>query len=149
MAKLALLALTLTAIVALASVVSAYRTTIITTTTIDENRRGGSQGGQCRMQIPMEQLSHCQMHLAEGIMSRSDEMNPRRRGQQEHLQQCCSQLNRVSGQCQCEAIQQVFDQARQQGDVMEMRQMLSKAQRLPTDCRLEVQDCPIRSPRVV
>nr|AGO21653.1 PawS-like preproalbumin 1 [Arnica montana] len=153
MAKLALFALTLTAIVAFS--VSAYRTTIITTTIEDngvlppmldspDNRRGSQE--QCRRQIPMEQLNHCEMHLAEGIVS--DEMVVMKE-QQQHLQQCCSQLKRVSEQCQCDAIQQVYDVARQQGGVMEMRQMLTKAQRLPADCGLEVQDCPLVSPRVV
>nr|ARD06076.1 PawS-like protein 1b [Hymenopappus tenuifolius] len=159
MAKLALLlALTLTAIVAF-SAVSAYRTTITTTTIEDnglvppvydgldnglippiadglqDNNRRGS-GEQCGRQISSEQLNHCEMHLT-------------RPQEQQHLQQCCSQLRRVSEQCQCDAIQQVFDQARQQGGAGQMQQMLSKAQRLPNDCRLEVQDCPIRSPRVV
>nr|ARD06065.1 PawS-like protein 1a [Tetragonotheca texana] len=141
MAKLALYALTLTAIVAF-SAVSAYKTTIITTTVEDngviildglDNRRGSQE--QCRRQISTQQLNHCQMHLTQ----------PQ---QQQHLQQCCSQLRRVSEQCQCDAIQQVFDEAWQQGGGMEMQQMMSKAQRLPNDCRLDVQQCPLRSPRV-
>nr|AII01838.1 PawS-like preproalbumin 1 [Monactis holwayae] len=160
MAKLALFALTLTAVVAFCEV-SAYRTTI-TTTTIEDNslvppfvdgldNRRQIPMEQCRSQIPMEQLNHCQMHLTQGIIN-SDEMvvNPRRPMQQEqqHLVQCCTQLKKVSRQCQCDAIQQVYDEARQQGGVGEMRQMLTKAQRLPTDCRLEVQECPLLSPYV-
>nr|AII01837.1 PawS-like preproalbumin 1 [Espeletia schultzii] len=152
MAKLALFALTLTAILAFYEV-SAYKTTIITTTIEDngllpvldglDNRRGSQE--QCRSQVSIQQLNHCEMHLTQGMV-----VNPRRPFQQEqqHLQQCCSQLKRVSEQCQCDAIQQVYDEARQQGEVTEMRQMLSKAERLPTDCRLDVQECPLVSPRV-
>nr|ARD06059.1 PawS-like protein 1a [Gaillardia pulchella] len=112
----------------------------------------GRYSGECRRQIPMEQLNHCQMHLSQqqqlGILKMV--VNPRKQQQQEqqHLQQCCSQLQQVSPQCQCEAIQQVFDESRQHADVIRMRQMLSKAERLPSDCSLEVQDCPIRAPRV-
>nr|AII01839.1 PawS-like preproalbumin 1 [Tetrachyron orizabensis] len=157
MAKLALFALTFTAIVAF-SAVSAYRTTIITTTIEDNGLMIplldslDNPQEQCRSQIPIEQLSHCQMHLTQGIIF-DDKLemvvNTRRpMQQQQHLQQCCSQLKRVSEQCQCDAIQQVYDEARRQGGVTEMRQMLTKAQRLPTDCRLEVQDCPLASPRV-
>ncbi|KAI3828314.1 hypothetical protein L1987_02414 [Smallanthus sonchifolius] len=144
MAKLALFVLTLTAIVAV-SAVSAYRTTIITTT-IEDNRRGSQE--HCHSQIPIQQLNHCEMHLTQGIISGPMVVIPRRPFQQEqqHLEQCCSQLQRVNEQCQCDAIQQVFDEARQQGGVMEMRQMLSKAERLPTDCRLDVQECPLVSP---
>ncbi|KAL8239218.1 hypothetical protein R6Q59_015785 [Mikania micrantha] len=152
MAKFALVfALTLTAIVAF-SAVSAYRTTIITTTIDDtgvntpwstglDNRKGSQE--QCRTQIPIQQLNHCQMHLTQWT---SLVVNPMQK--QQHLQQCCTQLKQVSKECQCDAIQQVFDEARQQAGVTQVRQMLSKAQRLPTECSLEVQECPLVSPRV-
>nr|ARD06078.1 PawS-like protein 1b [Melampodium paludosum] len=104
-----------------------------------DNRRGPQE--QCSSEIPIQQLNQCQMHLTQGIGSRRSMQQ-----EQQHLEQCCSQLKRVSERCQCEAIQQVFDEARQQGGVMS--QMLEKARRLPTECRLDVQDCPIWSPRV-
>nr|ARD06060.1 PawS-like protein 1a [Coreopsis tinctoria] len=150
MAKLALFALAFTAIVAF-SAVSAYKTTIVTTI-IESNEfympldaldnKKSSQ--QCHSQVPIEQLNHCKMHLTQGILF--DKMAAR--PFQQHLQQCCSQLKQVSEQCQCDAIQKVYDEARLQGGVVQMRQMLSKAQRLPNDCELEVQECPLASPRV-
>nr|GEV41511.1 hypothetical protein [Tanacetum cinerariifolium] len=76
----------------------------------------------------------------------------------QHLQLCCNQLQNIEQECQCEAIQQAFQQAqqqkqggrqgRQQGGQQQMEQMLRKAEQLPNDCRLQVQQCPIRSPRV-
>nr|AKV89648.1 PawS-like preproalbumin 1 [Heliopsis helianthoides] len=146
---IACFALTFTTIVAFSAVVSAYRITI---TTIDDNGlawMGGADGldnpqEQCRRQIPPEQLNHCQMHLTQGIWRPFQQQQQ----QQQHLQQCCSQLKQVNRQCQCDAIQQVFDEARQQADVIKMRQMLSKAQRLPSECSLQVQDCPLVAPRV-
>nr|AII01836.1 PawS-like preproalbumin 1 [Kingianthus paniculatus] len=172
MAKLALFALIFTAIVAF-SAVSAYRTTI-TTTTIQDNGiipvLDGLDNGivplidgldngivplidgldnpqeQCRSQIAIEQLNHCQLHLTQGILKMV--VDPRRPMQQQHLRQCCSQLKNVSPQCQCDAIEQVFNQARQQGGQRAIPQIASKAQRLPNDCGLEVQDCPLAVPRV-
>nr|ARD06054.1 PawS-like protein 1a [Tanacetum coccineum] len=174
MAKLALLALAFTAIVAF-SEVSGYRTTI-TTTTVEDNGLPFppyySSGGiwdpiaspeQCRRQIQSQQLplDHCQMHITQQSpfesQLRMPVANPRQ--QEPHLQLCCNQLKNVAEPCQCEAIQQVFEQAqqqqkqggrqgRQQGGQQQMQQMLRKAQQLPNDCNLQVQQCPIRSPRV-
>nr|ARD06091.1 PawS-like protein CC.a [Artemisia absinthium] len=177
MAKLALLALAFTAIVAF-SEVSAYRTTI-TTTTVDENcwpfcPVPGASGGiwdpiespkQCRRQIQSKQLAldHCEMHITQQSPFESKlRMQMANPSQQEpHLQLCCNQLKNVAQPCQCEAIQQVFEQAqqqqqqkqggrqgRQQGGQQQMQQMLRKAEQLPNDCKLEVQQCPIQIPRV-
>nr|ARD06067.1 PawS-like protein 1b [Senecio pinnatifolius var. maritimus] len=159
MSKLALVALAFVAIIVAISEVSAYRTTI-TTTTIEDNffdaakidhldNRGSPK--QCRRQIPIQQVNHCQMHLTEGIIFDAKLKmvvdNKQKQQQQQHLQLCCNQLKKVDQQCQCDAIQVVFDEARQQGDVMESRQMLRKAQNLPNDCKLQVQECPLVSPR--
>nr|ARD06053.1 PawS-like protein 1a [Ligularia przewalskii] len=163
MAKLALVTLAFVAIVTI-SVVSAYRSTI-TTTTIEDNGMyrhsedslldsRGSRPEQCRRQIPFQEVNHCQMHLMEGIdfdeklkMVVDDIRRPMQ--EEHHLQQCCTQLKNLEQECQCDAIQEVFDEARQQGGgVIKMRQMLSKAQNLPNDCKLQVQECPLVSPRV-
>ncbi|KAM0070769.1 putative bifunctional inhibitor/plant lipid transfer protein/seed storage helical [Helianthus anomalus] len=151
MAKLALFAFTFTALVAF-SAVSAYTTTITTTTTntVQDNDMIALWDGldnpqeQCRSQVSTKQLNHCQMHLTQGIM------NPRRpfQKEQQHLQQCCSQLKQVNPQCQCDAIQQVLTQARQQSGPRTVPQIESKAQRLTNDCGLEVQHCPLAVPRV-
>nr|ARD06068.1 PawS-like protein 1b [Jacobaea abrotanifolia] len=157
MSKLALVTLAFVAIVAI-SEVSAYSTTV-TTTTVEDNyfeeythdslpdNRGSPK--QCRRQIPIQQVNHCQMHLTEGIIF-DDKLKmvvDNKQKKQQHLQLCCNQLKKVDEQCQCDAIQVVFDEARVQGDVMESRQMLKKAQNLPNDCKLKVQECPLVSPR--
>ncbi|KAI3828312.1 hypothetical protein L1987_02412 [Smallanthus sonchifolius] len=155
MAKLALFAYTLTAIVAF-SEVSAFKTPI-STTTIEDSGDGTLAGSldypmrgsqkHCRSEIPIQQVNHCQMHLTQGIISNDKPkmvVNRRQRPQpQKHLLQCCAQLKKVSKRCQCHAIQQAYDKARREGGVLEMRQMLSKAQRLPNICRLEVPECPL------
>lgn len=168
MAKLALVALAFVAIVTI-SEVAAYKTTI-TTTTVENNyfeeythdrldnaivglpldslsdNRGSPK--QCRRQIPIQQVNHCQMHLTEGIIFDDKlKMVVDNKQQQQHLQLCCNQLKKVDQECQCDAIQVVYDEARLQGDVMESRQMLNKAQNLPNDCKLKVQECPLVSPR--
>ncbi|KAI7736197.1 hypothetical protein M8C21_007978 [Ambrosia artemisiifolia] len=144
MTKLELFALTFTVIVAF-SAVSAYKTTIVTTIVEDNGLVPPLLDGldnpqeQCRSQIQSQQLDHCQMHLTQGIQ------NPRRpfQREQQHLQQCCSQLNQVNPECQCDAIRQVFNEARRQGGQRAISQIASKAQRLPNDCGLEVQHCPL------
>nr|GEU33245.1 hypothetical protein [Tanacetum cinerariifolium] len=155
MAKLALLALAFATIVAFSDV-SAYRTTI-TTTTIEEdvdfsNTRGSkSSPEECQGQIQLQELNYCQMHLSQGMSASFDDrlMMPVEKDQLPHLQMCCSQLlMNVETQCQCEAIQELFDEARVQGGQLEMLQKLKKAQMLPKECKLQVQDCHIRSPRV-
>ncbi|MFS7929118.1 putative bifunctional inhibitor/plant lipid transfer protein/seed storage helical [Helianthus anomalus] len=170
MANLALFALTLTAIIAFFEV-SAYRTTIITTT-IEDNRVTRPVDGldkpishhdngmiivfdhldnhqeQCRSQIiPTEQLNHCRMHLNQGIIF-NKKINLVVNLHEQHLQECCSQLKNVSSTCQCDAIQQVFDEAREEGGLGNIQQIASKALRLPIECTLEVQDCLLAVPRV-
>nr|ARD06071.1 PawS-like protein 1b [Inula racemosa] len=188
MAKLALVALIVLTACILATFshqVSAYKTIITTTTIHDDNgylfpdglpttihdngyvfpdglptgddnpSRGGSQPQeeQCRSQVERQQLNHCQMHLTQG------------QGQeQEHLQQCCDQLKQVRPeQCQCEAIQNVVQQAAQQQQQQQggrrrggqgqgqqqqqqIQEILRKAQMLPNQCNLQVKQCPIRIP---
>nr|ARD06056.1 PawS-like protein 1a [Inula racemosa] len=177
MAKLALVALIVLTACILATFshqVSAYKTIITTTTIHDDNgylfpdglptgddnpsRGGGSQPQeeQCRSQVERQQLNHCQMHLTQG------------QGQeQEHLQLCCDQLKQVRPeQCQCEAIQNVVQQAAEQQQQQQQQQgggrrrggqgqgqqqqqieeILRKAQMLPNQCNLKVKQCPIRIP---
>nr|ARD06070.1 PawS-like protein 1b [Dimorphotheca sinuata] len=165
MTKLALVALALAAIVAF-SEVSAYTTTI-TTTTIEDN--GGTWSTvdslpvpveECRSQIQGQLLNHCQMHLTQGTSFDHKLMMPvsrEQQQQQEELQLCCNQLRQVDEQCQCQAIQQAFNQAQiqqQQQDVPygrqqsgQMQQILRKTQMLPNQCKLQVQQCPIQIPR--
>nr|GEV41506.1 hypothetical protein [Tanacetum cinerariifolium] len=102
MAKLALLALAFAAIVAF-SEVSAY-TTITTTTITDDdfsNTRGSQTYQQCRRQIPVQEVNHCEMHLTQGT---SQIRMPVESQQMPHLQLCCNQLQNIEQECQCEAI---------------------------------------------
>nr|ARD06074.1 PawS-like protein 1b [Coreopsis tinctoria] len=173
MAKLTFFALTLMAIIAF-SAVSAYKTTIVTTsiTNLGVYEDGISNRGvyadgldngmrfiddldnptssqQCSTQIPIEQVNHCMMHLTQGIISDKMAVRPFQHQQEQHLQQCCSQLKQVSEQCQCAAIQQAFNKAWQQkGGIQKVSQIASKAYKLPSDCGLEVQDCPLKVPRI-
>ncbi|KAL4580191.1 hypothetical protein LXL04_016375 [Taraxacum kok-saghyz] len=168
MAKLAILALAFTAIVAFAEV-SAYTTTTITTVIEEEPTTGSrsqSQGQQCRRQIPSQQVSHCQMHITEGSSSFQDDQTIRMpvdpRQQQPHLQLCCQQLQNVEEECQCDAINQAFEEAQrrqqreqqqqggrrggqeQQGGRQMMQQMTRRAEQIPNQCKLQVQQCRIQ-----
>nr|XP_043620132.1 2S seed storage protein-like [Erigeron canadensis] len=162
MAKLTLLALAFTALVAFA----AAHTTIVTTTVEDENPIPvpsfippipGVTGPMCRLKLQFQQLDKCQMYLQQGQIP-YDELN---RGQyqqggqlqeQRLQQQCCQQLQNVESRCQCEAVKQVLEnvqqfQGQQQGQFGLQHQLAEqKAQRLPQQCRLQVreQECQIR-----
>ncbi|KAL8238819.1 hypothetical protein R6Q59_015386 [Mikania micrantha] len=99
---------------------------------------------KCDRQISIEQLDHCQMHLTQWTYKlRLAVGNPNPR-QQEHLQQCCQQLREVDNKCRCEAVQKVLDQARLQQSGGQQQQMVQKAQMLPNDCNLKIQQCTIR-----
>ncbi|XP_076920494.1 2S seed storage albumin protein-like [Bidens hawaiensis] len=172
MAKHAFFALTFMAIIAF-SVVSAYKTTIVTTIIEGnkwtwpnnglDNGRGyidgfGLDNGQglvdgldnpTSSQIPIEQLNHCKMHLTQGIIFDKMAVRPFKHHQEQHLQQCCSQLKQVFEQCQCDAIQQVFSKAWQQkGGLHMVSEIASKAYKLPSDCGLKLHDCRLAVPRV-
>nr|XP_043630731.1 2S seed storage protein-like [Erigeron canadensis] len=110
---------------------------------------------RCRQssKIQVEHLNNCHMHLItddQGITSyykiwmKTDiAQQPKKKHQ--YLEACCNQLKNVERQCLCDAIQEVFDEARRQGSgggVVKMRQMLSKAQNLPIDCGMGVEKCP-------
>nr|ARD06061.1 PawS-like protein 1a [Bidens pilosa] len=66
---------------------------------------------QCRSQIPIEQVNHCKMHLTQGIIFGKMAVRPFKHDQEQHLQQCCSQLKQVREQCQCAAIQQALNRS--------------------------------------
>nr|ARD06079.1 PawS-like protein 1f [Othonna arborescens] len=123
-----------------------------------DNSRGGSSPARCRRQIQGQQLSHCQMHISQqGGRSLVEKLT-----QQPALQMCCNQLRQVDEQCQCQAIQQVVQQTLQQQQQQQggrrgaqgiqqqqMQQILKKAQMIPNQCNLEIQEycqIPIRIP---
>nr|ARD06095.1 PawS-like protein 1e [Dahlia pinnata] len=84
---------------------------------------------KCRISVHLEA---CRMHLTQN-------------GGQ--LEQCCQELKKVDDRCKCKAIQQVFDQARQQGQGQGQGQgqlmLQKKAQMLPNACMFKFHQCPI------
>ncbi|PSS16260.1 2S sulfur-rich seed storage protein large chain 2 like [Actinidia chinensis var. chinensis] len=142
MAKLTILAVSLVAFLALASV-SAHRTTI--TTTVVEEENPGQQ--QCREQIQRQQnLRHCQMYLARGRdqyeVAMVTDRNPR---QQQHLRECCQQLQKIDEECRCEGVRTAVRQQQGQREQEEMRQVMQEAQDLPSKCNLSPRRCHIQA----
>lgn len=151
MAKIALLVALAFAVIVAFSEVSAYKTTITTTTTIDDNivdysgyvslDNPSRSKKQCGREIQGQQLNHCRMYLTQGT---SFHQQP----DQQYLQLCCNQIRQVEEQCQCKAIQELAQQAlqqqpqgRKQGG--QMQQVLKKVHMLPNQCKLEIQKCQI------
>ncbi|KAK2984804.1 hypothetical protein RJ640_004629 [Escallonia rubra] len=120
MAKLAILAAALVALLALAE--ASTITTTMTTTTIEEENPSGSRQ-RCQEQIQRQQLRSCQRYLTQGRPY--DELGMRMvvNPQQQSLRQCCQQLENVDEQCRCEAIRQVVRQQQQQGTEMQGERM--------------------------
>ncbi|KAL7218065.1 hypothetical protein ACSBR2_011353 [Camellia fascicularis] len=139
MAKLAILALALLALVAF-SQTSAFRTTI--TTTVDEERepRGESQQQRCREQFQkQQQLRDCQRYLAQQVQRFA---NPKRREQ--GLDECCDQLEKMDQDCQCENLREAIRQ-RQQQEGEKRRHMEQAAEDLPQRCGLSSERCQIEA----
>ncbi|GFZ06544.1 hypothetical protein Acr_18g0007140 [Actinidia rufa] len=117
MAKLTFLATALVALLAIGSV-SAHRTTI--TTTVVEEENPGQQ--QCREQIQRQ--------------------NPQR---QQHLRECCQQLRSIDEECRCKGVRMAMRQQKGQWESEEMRQVMQKAQDLPSRCNLSPCRCEIQA----
>ena len=143
MAKLTILAASLVALLALASV-SAHRTTI-TTTVVEEEENPRQQ--QCREQIQRQQnLRHCQMYLAQRRdqyeVAMVTDQNPQ---QQQHLRECCQQLQQIDEECRCEGVRMAVRQQQGQREREEMGQVMQMAQDLPSKCNLSPRRCRIQS----
>ncbi|KAL6976272.1 hypothetical protein U1Q18_025059 [Sarracenia purpurea var. burkii] len=160
MARFTILAAALVVILlALTEAAAASLRTTITTTVVEEDNPRGSQD-RCRQQMQRQQeLRHCQgrtegcgggpppeMYLSEGRRSEivmTTGQNPQR---QEHLQQCCQQLENMDEQCRCEAIKMmVRRQQQEEGEREEMREMMQEAEKLPSMCNLSPRRCQIRA----
>ncbi|XP_057506580.1 2S sulfur-rich seed storage protein 1-like [Actinidia eriantha] len=140
MAKLTFLATALVALLAIGSV-SAHRTTI--TTTVVEEENPGQQ--QCREQIQRQQnLRHCQMYLAQG-RDQYEVAMVTDRNQQQHLRECCQQLRSIDEECRCEGVRMAVRQQQGQREREEMRQVMQKAQDLPSRCNLSPRRCEIQA----
>ncbi|KAG6391879.1 hypothetical protein SASPL_149643 [Salvia splendens] len=119
MAKLAVLIL----LIATAAVASAYT----------------YRGDECEREVEQHMpMSSC-MRWAESKMRRgpyADAYDRRRGGEEEHLEECCSELRRVSSQCRCGAVKEMMMEMPQQ---VEMQRMMCS---LPTMCRMSPCACP-------
>nr|ARD06084.1 PawS-like protein C.a [Dimorphotheca sinuata] len=152
MAKLAILAFCLAAFVAFFEV-SAYKTTITTTNICDNDKSTPDvlvdslplTMNECWSLLEGQQLNHCVVHVTQRTSFnpklRMSVANPvQQRGQ---LQECCNQLRQVPNDCQCQALQQVVEEARLQGQLEGdgLVEMLTKANELPNDCKLPDEEC--------
>ncbi|KAK1440029.1 hypothetical protein QVD17_05854 [Tagetes erecta] len=118
------------------AVTEAYTT--ITTTTFEDNT---SSGSDCYQRIMgQEMLSHCGMYLMKNVQGGGSQMMPR--GEEEdHMQLCCMQLRNVGKDCMCEGLKMMMNQM----PAMMKGQMMSMAQKLPTQCNLSSQPCQMRA----
>ncbi|KAL8237778.1 hypothetical protein R6Q59_018859 [Mikania micrantha] len=143
--QLIALVLAFTALVAFATA----HTTIVTTTIEDDNPV--SRQRQCSQQLQGQRLNQCRMYLQQG--QSPYEVDIRRQGQQQRVQQCCQELQNIDEQCQCEAIKQVFRDVQQQQQGQQVgpfggqrtQQLKQKAQTLPNVCNLQTRRCQIGS----
>ncbi|PWA70406.1 seed storage albumin 6 precursor [Artemisia annua] len=142
MANQIVLALAFAALVAFAS---AYST--IGTTTFDDENQYSPQ--RCTQRLQGQRFNQCQKYLQQG-QSAFDKWWPFGQQSEQGVEQCCNELQRVDQQCQCAAVQQVYQKAQQmqgqQGGMFggqKTRQLREKAQNLPNKCNLRVQSCPL------
>ncbi|EXC05103.1 hypothetical protein L484_011892 [Morus notabilis] len=138
MAKLAAF---LAALLLVAHVASAFRTTITTTVT-DDNRRAGRE--QCRQQVEQRNLNHCMRYLQEQQRGLGDELND-----VSHYDRCCNELRMIRDeQCRCEGLQMEMEREQRQGRMrrQEMRQMMQSAQMLPNMCGMRPSQCHFDMP---
>lgn len=145
-------ALTTSFLLALVVLARASRyTTIITTTTLDDEANPRGQQQQCQRQLQGRQFRSCQSYLSQRGSSQYEEeekeemgggleMNPSQ--QQQYLRDCCEQLQNVEQQCRCEAIQHAARQAQQQqgsGRQQSSEQVYQRARELPRQCNFRQQ----------
>ncbi|KAI3827046.1 hypothetical protein L1987_01108 [Smallanthus sonchifolius] len=111
MTQLAPFVFTLTAILAF-SEVSAYRTTITTPTTIEDNGHGSHMDildnpRTSQAQCPkLTGETNCHAHILRDIHFRRPNQDF-----QQSLEMCCTDLKKVTKQCQCDTIHQTYDKA--------------------------------------
>lgn len=138
MAKLAVFAVLFSAFIALAS---ATTYTTVVTTTVDEE--GNPQQSCQREMQQMGSMSGCMQYMRsqmgrgpyEASFLRSDVANPEY--QEEGLQECCSELRRVSSPCRCEAMRHMMRQMQQHyGQEEQMQMMKERMQSLPQMCNM-------------
>ncbi|KAL5722891.1 hypothetical protein ACHQM5_006351 [Ranunculus cassubicifolius] len=134
MARLAIVGALLMVLLAIAQA-STYRTII--TTEIDEPIQL-TVSQRCRQQIQGMRMNSCMRYLQPYMLF--PQMG-------EQVQQCCNELNNVSDECKCEAIEQTVENVmsyqgqgqRGQQQQQQMREVMQKAQQLPQMCGFQQQ----------
>ncbi|KZV41172.1 seed storage albumin 4 [Dorcoceras hygrometricum] len=143
MAKLVVFAALLAALLAAASATT-YRTVVTTTMVDEENPRGREES--CMQEYQQQQkLNHCKSWMRsmrgryfDASFLRSAVSNPMR-GQGEHLQECCQQLEQISSPCMCEAMKMMWSE--QKGSMREeMQEMREMVEKLPQMCGMETRE---------
>ncbi|XP_073314174.1 2S seed storage protein 1-like [Primulina huaijiensis] len=146
MAKVIGFAALFTALLAVASATT--YTTVVTTTMVDEENPRG-EGESCMQEYQQQQrLRHCQMWMQkmggrylDASFLRTAVSNPMR-GQGEHLQECCQQLEQISSPCRCEAMKMMWREQKQEmgskrEEMQEMREMMEN---LPQMCGMQMRE---------
>ncbi|KZV56418.1 seed storage albumin 4 [Dorcoceras hygrometricum] len=146
MAKVIALAALFAALLAVASATT--YTTVVTTTMVDEENPRG-RGESCMQEYEQQQkLNHCKSWMRsmgsrylDASFLRTAVSNPMR-GQGEHLQECCQQLQQISSPCMCEAMKMMWsEQKREQGSRREeMQEMRERVEKLPQMCGMETRE---------
>ncbi|KAL5722888.1 hypothetical protein ACHQM5_006348 [Ranunculus cassubicifolius] len=125
MAHLALVGALLMFLLAIAQA-STYRTII--TTEIDEPNT--SQSESCRQQMRGMKMDFCAGYLKPYVVL--SQMGKR-------VQKCCDELDNLSQECRCKAIQQTVEELNKQPLQQEERQaIMSRAQQLPQMCGFQL-----------
>ncbi|KAK2639534.1 hypothetical protein Ddye_027329 [Dipteronia dyeriana] len=137
MAKLTLLLATF-ALFLLAANATIYRTSVV----IDdkENRSGHQQ--RCQQQFQQQQeLSHCKMFLSQRIQGYGP--NPGQQQQQQHIQQCCQQLEQLDTECRCPGLERLTRSQMRRGRLgdHQKRQIIQIAQSIPSMCSKRPMQC--------
>ncbi|XP_071725825.1 2S seed storage protein-like [Rutidosis leptorrhynchoides] len=134
-----------------------FRTFITTLDEEDNSRRQSSRGSQQCSEVQGRQFNQCQRYIQQQQQSGLLLMKTDIQGQQQtqELRSCCNELENVQRECQCEAMQEVYEQAmrqqqqqgrRQSGQRGAGPQMVQRAiQNLQNECDLQVQQCRIPS----
>ncbi|XP_071698971.1 2S seed storage protein-like [Rutidosis leptorrhynchoides] len=126
----------------------------------DNYSRRSSRGSQQCSEVQGRQFNQCQRYIQQqqqqgGSLLMS--INRQGQQQQQELRSCCNELENVQRECQCEAMQEVYEQATRQQQQQQGRrqsgrrtsmepQMVQRAiQNLKNECNLQVQQCRVPS----
>lgn len=117
---------------------SAYMTVV--TTTVAGEEENPERG--CEREVRQFRMRHCVQWMRsmtgpyEESFLRSAVANPQY--EEEHLQECCSELRSVSSPCRCEAIRHMMRRMQEEHGMEEemRREMMQRAESLPRMCRM-------------